>query len=79
MPAELELQELCAEAAESAELDELWASLLAFITLFLLCVSYSAAVTLLKVGARGPPQPGRGRPGEEALPGEPSSCVPSPR
>lgn len=72
MPAELALQELCAEAAESAELDELWASLLAFVALFLLCVSYGAAVTLLKVGAADTQ-------GEGTLPAEPSSPCPLPR
>ncbi|CAD7679596.1 unnamed protein product [Nyctereutes procyonoides] len=46
---ELELQELCADATESEELDELWASLLVFITLFLLSVSYGATSTLFKV------------------------------
>uniref|UniRef100_A0A8P0SMI9 Ig-like domain-containing protein n=1 Tax=Canis lupus familiaris TaxID=9615 RepID=A0A8P0SMI9_CANLF len=46
---ELELQELCADATESEELDELWASLLIFITLFLLSVSYGATSTLFKV------------------------------
>ncbi|GAB5573234.1 hypothetical protein PRBEI_2000704900 [Prionailurus iriomotensis] len=49
VPAELELQDLCADAAESYELDELWTSLLVFITLFLLSVSYGAAITLFKV------------------------------
>ncbi|CAK7316778.1 Ig gamma-3 chain C region [Vulpes lagopus] len=49
VPAELELQELCADATESEELDELWASLLIFITLFLLSVSYGATSTLFKV------------------------------
>ena len=54
MPAELELQELCADATESEELDELWASLLIFITLFLLSVSYGATSTLFKVGMQSP-------------------------
>lgn len=78
VPAELALQELCAEAAESAELDELWASLLAFITLFLLCVSYGAAVSLLKVGARGPPARAREARGGSA-PGRAVLTCPPPR
>ncbi|KAL6040192.1 hypothetical protein STEG23_030917 [Scotinomys teguina] len=46
---ELDLQDLCAEEAESEELEELWTSIYVFITLFLLSVSYGATVTLLKV------------------------------
>ncbi|CAO2587574.1 hypothetical protein LEMLEM_LOCUS4551 [Lemmus lemmus] len=51
VPSELDLQDLCAEAAESKELEELWSSTYIFITLFLLSVSYGATVTLLKVGS----------------------------
>lgn len=40
------------EEDESKELDELWTSTYIFITLFLLSVSYSATVTLFKVGPR---------------------------
>lgn len=51
VPSELDLQDLCAEEAESKELEELWTSTYIFITLFLLSVSYGATVTLLKVGS----------------------------
>uniref|UniRef100_A0A8D2B9D2 Immunoglobulin C1-set domain-containing protein n=1 Tax=Sciurus vulgaris TaxID=55149 RepID=A0A8D2B9D2_SCIVU len=47
---ELDLQELCAEEAESAELDELWSSTCVFVSLFLLSLSYGATITLVKVG-----------------------------
>lgn len=50
VPAELDLQDLCVGAAESEELDEMWTSLFVFILLFLLSVTYSASVTLFKVG-----------------------------
>lgn len=80
MPAELELQDLCADAAESYELDELWTSLLVFITLFLLSVSYGAAITLFKVGAqRSLCQGGGGTRWGEACSLTLSSCAPSPR
>ncbi|EHB16230.1 Ig epsilon chain C region [Heterocephalus glaber] len=46
---ELDLQDLCTEEAESQELEGLWTSTYAFISLFLLSVSYSATVTVLKV------------------------------
>uniref|UniRef100_A0A9L0S2W4 Immunoglobulin heavy constant epsilon n=1 Tax=Equus caballus TaxID=9796 RepID=A0A9L0S2W4_HORSE len=46
---ELDLQDLCAEGAESEELEGPWTSLFVFIALFLLSVSYSATVTLFKV------------------------------
>nr|KAF6500411.1 immunoglobulin heavy constant epsilon [Molossus molossus] len=46
---EVELQDLCVGAAEGEELDGLWSSLLVFILLFLLSVTYSASVTLVKV------------------------------
>lgn len=52
MPAELDLQDLCAGAAESEEPDGVWTSLFIFIALFLLSVTYSASVTLCKVGRR---------------------------
>uniref|UniRef100_A0A8C0D9V2 Ig-like domain-containing protein n=1 Tax=Balaenoptera musculus TaxID=9771 RepID=A0A8C0D9V2_BALMU len=47
---ELALEDLCAEAAESEELQGTRTSLLTFVALFLLSVSYSATVTLCKVG-----------------------------
>ncbi|KAK1339513.1 hypothetical protein QTO34_020196 [Cnephaeus nilssonii] len=59
---ELDLQDLCVGAAEAEELDGLWRSLLVFIALFLLSVTYGASVTLFKVqwvlGAvlQGPPR-----------------------
>lgn len=46
---ELDLQDLCTEEEESQELEELWTSTYTFISLFLLSVSYSATVTVLKV------------------------------
>lgn len=51
VPSEVDIQDLCAEEAESKELEELWTSTYIFITLFLLSVSYGATVTLLKVGS----------------------------
>lgn len=79
MPAELELQELCADAAESKELDELWASLLVFVTLFLVSVSYGATASLFKVGAWRPAARA-GRPGgrERTWRTRPHAC-PAPR
>uniref|UniRef100_A0A8C9UW47 Ig-like domain-containing protein n=1 Tax=Spermophilus dauricus TaxID=99837 RepID=A0A8C9UW47_SPEDA len=47
---ELDLQDLCTEELESAELDGLWTSTCVFISLFLLSVSYGATITLFKVG-----------------------------
>ncbi|XFG12256.1 hypothetical protein AB1E19_015880 [Capra hircus] len=47
---ELALEDLCAEEAESEELEETWTSLLVFIVLFLLSVSYGATVSLCKEG-----------------------------
>uniref|UniRef100_A0A8C9QLM9 Ig-like domain-containing protein n=1 Tax=Spermophilus dauricus TaxID=99837 RepID=A0A8C9QLM9_SPEDA len=46
---ELDLQDLCTEELESAELDGLWTSTCVFISLFLLSVSYGATITLFKV------------------------------
>uniref|UniRef100_A0A8C0DBK6 Ig-like domain-containing protein n=1 Tax=Balaenoptera musculus TaxID=9771 RepID=A0A8C0DBK6_BALMU len=57
-PAELALEDLCAEAAESEELQGTRTSLLTFVALFLLSVSYSATVTLCKVGTGAPFQGG---------------------
>ena len=54
MPTELALEDLCAEEAESEELEETWTSLLVFIVLFLLSMSYGAAVSLCKVGTDAP-------------------------
>lgn len=54
VPTELDLQDLCMAEPQGEELDGLWTSLSTFIILFLLSVSYSATVTLLKVGTRGP-------------------------
>lgn len=62
MPAELDLQDLCVGTAESEELDGMWNSLFVFIALFLLSVTYSASVTLFKVGQR-PCSRAAGRPG----------------
>ena len=80
VPAELELQELCADASESTELDELWASLLVFVILFLVSVSYGATASLFKVGAWRPAaRAGQAR-REGARPKEPSSrACPAPR
>ncbi|GAB1297862.1 Ig gamma-3 chain C region [Apodemus speciosus] len=47
-PPELELNETCAET-QDGELDGLWTTISIFISLFLLSVCYSAAVTLFKV------------------------------
>ncbi|VTJ91620.1 Hypothetical predicted protein, partial [Marmota monax] len=47
---ELDLQDLCTEGLESAELDGLWTSTCVFVSLFLLSVSYGATITLFKVG-----------------------------
>ena len=86
MPTELDLQDLCAEGAESEELEGPWTSLFVFIALFLLSVSYSATVTLFKVGAQtGPPGLGGGvgeaqREGDPRVLGpEPPSQAPPPR
>lgn len=79
MPTELALEDLCAEEAESEELEETWTSLLVFIVLFLLSMSYGTAVSLCKVGMDAP-LPGRApREGEPQLGSEPASHVPSPR
>nr|XP_033708487.1 predicted GPI-anchored protein 58 [Tursiops truncatus] len=48
-PAELALEDLCTEEAESGELEGTQTGLLTFVALFLLSVSYGAAVTLCKV------------------------------
>ncbi|ELV12710.1 Ig epsilon chain C, partial [Tupaia chinensis] len=48
-PPELDLQDLCAEEDEREELEGLWTSACVFTALFLLSVSYSATVTLVKV------------------------------
>uniref|UniRef100_A0A8C9CIF5 Ig-like domain-containing protein n=1 Tax=Phocoena sinus TaxID=42100 RepID=A0A8C9CIF5_PHOSS len=48
-PAELALEDLCTEEAESDELEGTQTGLLTFVALFLLSVSYGAAVTLCKV------------------------------
>ncbi|KAL1765049.1 immunoglobulin epsilon heavy chain [Sigmodon hispidus] len=59
---ELDLQDQCAEEAETEELEELWTSTYIFIALFLLSVSYGATITLLKAKwvsstlVQGPPQ-----------------------
>lgn len=61
LPPELDLQDLCTEEAESQELEGLWTSTYTFISLFLLSVSYSATVTVLKVlGCPAGWGPGRG-------------------
>lgn len=59
VPAELDLQDLCTGTAESEELDGVWTSLFIFITLFLLSVTYSASVTVCKVGRRCAGRPRR--------------------
>ena len=79
VPTELALEDLCAEEAESEELEETWTSLLVFIVLFLLSMSYGTAISLCKVGMDAP-LPGRApREGEPQLGSEPASHVPSPR
>lgn len=60
VPAELDLQDLCAGTAEREELDEVWTSLFIFIALFLLSVTYGASVTLCKVGRRRAGRPAAG-------------------
>lgn len=57
-PAELALEDLCTEEAESDELEGTQTGLLTFVALFLLSVSYGAAVTLCKVGTDAPFQGG---------------------
>lgn len=61
-------------AAEGEELDGLWSSLLVFILLFLLSVTYSASVTLIKVGRR---PAGRGAGGPRGTAGWQPSRPPS--
>lgn len=70
VPAELALEDLCAEEAESQELEAMWTGLLVFTTLFLLSVSYGAAITLCKVGTQTALLPGGApRDRESPLPG----------
>ena len=77
VPTELALEDLCAEEAESEE--ETWTSLLVFVVLFLLSMSYGAAVSLCKVGTDAPLPGGAPGQGELRLGSEPASHVPSPR
>lgn len=79
VPTGLALEDLCVEEAESEELEEAWASLLVFIALFLLSVSYGAAVSLCKVGTDAPLSGGAPRQGGPRLGPDPASHVPSAR
>lgn len=79
VPTEVDLQDLCAGAAESEELDGIWTSLFIFVALFLLSVTYGASVTLFKVG-HSPSfldEGGLGEPARQTEPMWSPSCTPS--
>lgn len=76
VPTELALEDLCAEEAESEELEETWTSLLVFIVLFLLSMSYGAAVSLCKVGTDAPLPGGAPRQGSPGLAQSPPHMCP---
>lgn len=69
---------MCAGAAEAEELAGLWRSLLVFVALFLLSVTYGASITLYKVGpppAQGPGARAGDQPGADG-PGLMHACPP---